>query len=422
MRLSTYVTACADQRRRRLLEPVNVLLVSQYFRPESGATQNRLGAFADGLVERGHRVTVICEQPNHPAGVFHPGYGIRPVISERGERLTIHRLWVATSARKSTARRLAFYGSFAAGAAATVLSKRRHDDVCLASSPPLPGVLAVSDAARARRIPLVVDVRDIWPAAAEALGELSNRRIISVLERAERRLYRQARRITATTLPFCRHIDHVAGAAKSVHLPNGALDELVAGPQTDPPSRAQFVVGYAGNLGLAQGLRIAIDAADLLRGSAVRFVLVGDGPARAELHDEIEKRGLSDVISLRPGIPVADVGAFLRSCDALLVPLRDHPLLGDFIPSKLYDAMAVGRPVLVAARGEAAALTTKSNAGIVISPEDGVGLAEASRRLADDPDLARRLGRSGHEAAEGLTRSKQVDLLERVLLDASSLP
>ena len=400
---------------------MNVLLVSQYFRPEAGATQNRLGAFADGLVERGHRVTVICEQPNHPRGVFHAGYGRRPMISERGERLTIHRLWVATSARKSTPRRLAFYCSFAAGAAATVLGKRHHD-VCFASSPPLPGVLAVSDAARARRIPLVVDVRDIWPAAAQALGELSNRRIISVLERAERRLYHQARRITATTLPFCRHIDRVAGAAKSVHLPNGALDELIAGPVTDPPPRTEFLVGYAGNLGLAQGLRIAIEAADLLRGSMVRFVLLGDGPARAELHDEIEKRGLSDVISLRPGIPVADVGAFLRSCDALLIPLRDHPLLEDFIPSKLYDAMAVGRPVLVAARGEAAALTKQCNAGIVISPEDGAGLAQASRRLAGDPDLARRLGRSGRQAATGLTRSEQVDLLERVLLDAACLP
>lgn len=400
---------------------MDVLLVSQYFRPESGATQNRLGAFADGLVARGHRVTVICEQPNHPAGVFHPGYGRRPMLTERGERLTIHRLWVATSARKSTARRLALYGSFAAGAAAAVLCKRRHD-VCLASSPPLPGVLAISEAARVRRIPLVVDVRDVWPAAAEALGELSNRRIISALERAERRLYEQARRITATTLPFCRHIDRVAGAAKSVHLPNGALDELVAGPPTDPPQRREFVVGYAGNLGLAQGLRIVIEAADLLRHSAVRFVLVGDGAARTELHDEIARRGLADIVSLRPGIPVARVGEFLRSCDALLVPLRNHPLLEDFIPSKLYDAMAVGRPVLVAARGEAAALTAQCDAGIVIAPEDGAGLAEATRRLADDPVLALRLGRSGRQAAAGLTRSKQVDLLERVLLDAACLP
>jgi colanic acid biosynthesis glycosyl transferase WcaI len=114
---------------------VNILVVSQYFRPEPGATQNRIGAFADGLVARGHPVTVVCEQPNHPVGVFQPGYGRRPTVTEHAGGLTIHRLWVATSPRKTTARRLAFYGSFAVGAAATVLSRRRYD-VCFASSPP----------------------------------------------------------------------------------------------------------------------------------------------------------------------------------------------------------------------------------------------------------------------------------------------
>lgn len=148
---------------------------------------------------------------------------------------------------------------------------------------------------------------------------------------------------------------------------------------------------------------------------------LGRAQPRAELHDEVAQRGLSDVISLRPGIPVAEVGRFLRSCDALLVPLRDHPLLDDFIPSKLYDAMAVGRPVLVAARGEAAALTTRCDAGIVIGPEDGAGLAAAVQRLVDDPALARRLGQAGRRAAAGLTRSKQVDVLELVLRDAASL-
>lgn len=399
---------------------MNVLIVSQYFRPEAGATQNRLGAFADGLVQCGHRVTVICEQPNHPAGVFHPGYGRRPLVTERAERLTIHRLWVATSPRKTTARRVALYGSFAAGAAATVLAERRHD-VCFASSPPLPGVLTACDAARIRRIPVVVDVRDLWPAAAQALGELSDRRIISALERAERRLYRQARRVTATTLPFCRHIDRVAGADKSVHLPNGALDELVAWPPSDPPARAQFVVGYAGNLGIAQGLGIALDAAQLLPGGGVRFVLLGAGAVAAELRAQIAQRDLANVVALRPAVAVADVGAFLRDCDALLVPLRDHPLLEDFIPSKLYDAMAVGRPVLVAARGEAAALTTRCGAGIVVDPEDGAGLAAAITRLVDAPGLARRLGQAGRRAATGLTRSKQVELLERVLREAASL-
>jgi glycosyltransferase involved in cell wall biosynthesis len=397
-----------------ILPPLRVLVVSQYFPPEPGATQNRLWSFAEGLVARGHEVTVVCEQPCHPAGVFHPGYGRRPVMTERRPGMTIHRLLVAASPVKTTVRRLAFYGTFAAGAAATVLALPRHD-VLFASTPPLPGVLTVAAAARIRRTPLVADVRDIWPAAAEALGELSNRRLIAAFERAERRLYRSAAAVTATTRPFCRHIDAVAGSAKAVHLPNGALDELVALPDSEPPAAPPFVVGYAGNFGIAQGLDIVLDAAAELRGEPVRFVLVGDGPLRADVAARAPEN-----VELRPSLPVREVGAFLQSCHALLVPLRDHPLLGDFIPSKLYDAMAVGRPAIVAGRGEGPALIEATGAGVVVGPEDGPALAAAVRSLMADPAGRARMAAAGRTAARGLTRSAQLDELEGVLERAAA--
>jgi len=397
---------------------LRVLVLSQYFAPEAGATQNRMSAFVDGLIDRGHQVTVVCEQPCHPAGVFLPGYGRRPLMTERAPNRTVHRLWVATSPRKTTARRLAFYATFAAGAGAAVLLGPRHD-VMLATSPPLPGVLAATAAAGARRMPVVVDVRDIWPAAAGALGELSNPHLLSLFERAERRLYRAARRVTVTTRPFSRHVDAVAGSPVSVHVPNGALDELVELPDTDPPAGAPFTVGYAGNMGIAQGLGIVLDAADRLREEPVRFVLLGDGPLASELREEAARRGLANV-EFRPAVPVADVAEFLQSCHALLVPLREHPLFDDFIPSKLYDAMAVGRPAVVAARGEAPGLVEETGAGVVVAPEDGDALAAAVRGLAAEPERARELGRAGRTAAPGLARSRQVGKLEDVLRAAGA--
>lgn len=396
---------------------MHILIVSQYFRPEVGATQNRLGTFADGLVERGHTVTVVCEQPNHPAGVFHAGFGRRPLMSERRGALTVRRTWVAASPRKTTARRLAFYSTFAGGAGALTLAARGAD-VLFASSPPLPGALAAAGAARARGLPFVLDVRDIWPAAAEALGELSNRRVLRMFERAERWLYRSAARVTATTGPFCLHIDATAGRDVSVHLPNGALDELVALPLTAAPAEGPFTVGYAGNFGIAQGLGIVLDAADELRDEDVRFVLVGAGPLSEDIRDQRDKRRLGRV-ELRPGIPVLDIGPFLLSCDAVLVPLRDHPVFEGFIPSKLYDAMAVGRPALVAARGEAAALVREHGCGLEVAPEGGPQLAAAVRTLMGDRELSERLGAAGKRAAGSYARSRQVDRLEEVLLQAS---
>ena len=393
---------------------MHVLLVSQYFPPEPGATQNRLGAFADGLAVRGHRVTVVCEQPCHPVGAFHPGYGRRPLVRERRGSMRLRRLWVAASPRTTTSHRLAFYGSFAVGAG-LVCAMESRPDVALLSTPPLPGVLSATAALTARRIPVVADVRDIWPAAAAALGELSNPHLVRLFERAERWLYRRAARVTATTRPFCRHVDRVAGFPTSVHLPNGALDELVAAPDRKPPRRGPFVVGYAGNLGIAQGLEIVLDAAERLRGEHVRFVLLGDGPLRDWLSLQIAARKLDGAVELRRSVPVSEVGDFLQSCHALLVPLAGHPLLADFIPSKLYDAMAVGRPAIVAAAGEASALVRETGAGVAVPPGSDEDLAEAVRKLVRSPEEARRMGQAGRTAAARLARSRQIERLEAVL-------
>jgi colanic acid biosynthesis glycosyl transferase WcaI len=391
---------------------MRVGLVSQYYAPETGATQNRMTAFASGLVARGHQVVVVCEQPNHPGGVFHAGWGRRPLVIERDPALTVHRLWVSTSPQKTTARRLAFYGTFAAGALASLLALPRLD-VVLATSPPLPGAWAAGLAARARRIPFVLDVRDLWPAAAAALGEVSSPTALRVLERAERWLYRAASSVTATTVPFCRHIDAVAARPVSVHLPNGALDALITLPDRSLPTDG-FVIGYAGNLGVAQGLGIALDAAERLRRIPVRFRLVGAGPLAVQLENE-RRRRVIDNLTIEPPMPVERIGSFLQSCDALLIPLREHPLLAGFIPSKLYDAMAVGRPAIVAARGEAAALVQANGCGVVVAPEDGAALAAAVRELVANPERARALGAAGRRAAPQYARSRQLDRLTDIL-------
>jgi glycosyltransferase involved in cell wall biosynthesis len=395
------------------MSAMRVLVVSQYYPPEPGAAQNRISAFVAGLLGCGHQVTVVCEQPNHPVGVFHDGYGRRPLVSEHDGSLTIHRLWVATSPRKTSRRRLAFYGSFAVGALAAVRLVPRHD-VAFVTSPPLPGVVAAAGGLIGRHVPYVLDVRDLWPAAAAALGELSNPRVIRQVERAERWLYRHAAAATATTRPFCRHIDRLAGRQIASHLPNGALDQLIEGPSTPPPASGLFTVGYAGNLGIAQGLGIVLDAAAELRGEDIRFRLVGDGPVGATLRSEIERRDLN-AIEMRPVVSVEEVGNVLRGCNALLVPLAANRMLEDFVPSKLYDAMAVGRPVIAALGGEAANIVREAQCGMVIASEDGSALAAAARRLRDRPDLVDILGRAGRRAAKEHARSRQVTRLEHVL-------
>ena len=396
---------------------MRVLFVTQHFPPEVGAAQNRVGTFSKGLAARGHELTVVCAQPNHPQGVFQPGYGKKPVYTTQEDGLTVRRIWLATSPKKTLPWRLAVYSSFAATASAMIARLPRHD-VAFISSPPLPGVLAAAAAARARRTPYVADIRDLWPAAAVALGELTQPQIVAALERAEARLYRSAAAVTATTAPFCRHIDAVAGRHVSVHLPNGATDALYEMPVEPPPNGDELVIGYAGNLGLAQGLGIVIDAADRLRDTPVRFVLIGDGPRGAALRADAAQRGLTNV-EFRPEVPQREIGAFMQSCDVMLVPLADQPALADFIPSKLYDAMAVSRAAIVASRGEAASLATETGGGLVVEPEDGEALAAVVRELEADRPRMIAIGERGREAAANLTRSRQLEKLEQTLLAAA---
>lgn len=396
---------------------MDVLVVSQFYPPEPGAAQNRLGAFVDGLLDRRHAVTVVCEQPNHPGGTFQPGYGRRPVVVERRGPLTVRRLWVAASRRKTLPRRAAFYGSFAAGAFGCVLAGRRFD-VVLVSSPPLPGALAAVAAARSRGMPFVLDVRDIWTIAVGSLGTGPDAGLARSLERLEGVLFRSAARVTTTTYAFCRHIDDVAGRPVSDYMPNGARDDLLALPYRPIREDGALTVGYAGNLGLLHGLGVVLDAAAALRSEDVRFVIVGDGPRAKDLRDQRQRLGL-DSVEFRPSVPAERIGEVLLNCDVLLSPLDAHPALDAVIPSKTYDAMAVGRPVITSARGEAAALVRDADCGIVVPPDDPASLADAISLLARDRALAERYGRAGRAAAAAHARSRQLDRLDELLRSAA---
>jgi colanic acid biosynthesis glycosyl transferase WcaI len=392
-----------------------MLIVCQDYAPQPVAAANRMSSFVHGLLERGHKVTVICEHPRDSSGTFGQPVGRRPLVVERAPNLCIYRLRAWSEAEGNNAQR-----AFAAGAGALAAAVPRPDLV-LVSSPPLPGAVAGAAVARLRRVPLVADVRDAWPALGKLMGIFEPGLFLDTLEFGERCLYRWAARVTATTQPICRHVDAIAQRQIAVHLPNGALDQLVALPYQPPPERRPLRIGYAGRLGGAQGLDIVLDAAALLDESEASFVIVGDGSRREHLLGRIAGEGLRNVDVRRP-LPVAEVGAFLLSCDALLVPLSSRVGFEDYVPSKLYDAMAVGRCAIVAARGEAERLTRELGSGSVTAPEDGAALAEVVRLLAGDRALVRRLGFAGKQAASSHARSHIAEQLAELVEGIVSSP
>jgi colanic acid biosynthesis glycosyl transferase WcaI len=218
------------------------------------------------------------------------------------------------------------------------------------------------------------------------------------------------------TQPFCDHVDRLRGRLPATELiPNGTLD-LFLDPATPEPSGRGFVVTFAGTLGIAQALPSVLEAAALLDGG-VSVQLVGDGPVKALLAADARERGLENVV-FRPQVPRERIPRVLAASDALLVPLSGHPTFTSFVPSKLIDYMAAGKPVLVAAAGESARLLEAAGAGLAVAPEDPTALAEAVRWLQNHPDEARAMGERGREFAKTRLRSRQAERLEEVLVDA----
>jgi len=411
-----------DARRRihRAPRSLNVVLLSQYFPPEVGATQSRIQSFAEYLYERGHRVTVIAEFPNHPQGVIPEQYAGHLVDDDRTNGYRVLRVWVKASEEKTQRTRLAFYLSYS-GLAAAMAPRCGRADVVVATSPPLFTGLAGATLARLKRAPFVLDVRDLWPAAAEALDQISRGWMSRGAIAAERFLYREAAAVVAVTQSFCDHVDAIRQAPPPTELiPNGTL-EMFFEAQADPATRAElgarngeFLVTFAGMHGIAQALPAVIDAAALV-GDGVEFAFVGDGPMKPMVQAQAEAAQLGNV-HFHPQVPMVETPRMLASSDALLVPLSAHPTFAQFVPSKIVDYMAVGRPVVLAAAGEAAALLEEAGGGVVVPPEDPEALAEAVRWLSAHGAEAAEMGERGRAFAAGRLRSVHAARLEQVLL------
>lgn len=385
---------------------MKVLIVTQYFPPEIGATQNRLHAFAQALAESGADVDVLTEIPNHPAGVIPPKYAgrWRDVSSMDGFRVV--RVRVAAAIRKTFWTRLAFYLSFAVMAVANRRKLRNRYNVVLATSPPLPAAAAGLILARWTRARFVLDVRDLWPKAAGALGELQNPWLYRAAEWLERRLYRGASRILVTTRAFVTDLEaRGVPASRLVHVPNGArLDVFV--PTDEGELRRSlrldhaFIVTYAGLHGIAQGLEILLEAAARTRrGSRLHFLFIGEGPRKAALQHSASARHLANVTFL-PAVPVDVCARYLSASDVLVVPLAPNPVFTMFVPSKLFDSMACARPVVLMVDGEARTILEEAGAGRFVPPGDVDGLIGALEGLERDPALRTEMGARGRQFVE----------------------
>jgi hypothetical protein len=384
---------------------MHILFLSHYFFPENNAPAARVHGMAKEWAREGHRVTVLTCAPNVPAGVVYEGYRNRPYQEEWVDGIRTVRVWTYLAANRGRVRRGLNFLSYMAAAGAAGPLIRPRADVVVATSPQFFAGWAGWPVARAHGAPFVLEIRDIWPDSIVAVGALEEGRIIRVLERLEKALYDGADHIVAVGEGYRRNMLRKGVAPEKVSvITNGVDADLFTPRPPDAELRAElgfapdtFVIAFAGTIGMASGLEVALGAAARLKAqdrADVAFLLVGDGAVREELERRATAEGLDNVV-FTGLVPRSDLPRYLASSDACLVHFRKQELFSTILPSKFFEDAAMEKPILLGFEGEARAMLDEAGCGIAFEPSDDAELAAAAVRLADDRAACARMGEAG---------------------------
>ncbi|MBI3469253.1 MAG: glycosyltransferase family 4 protein [Planctomycetes bacterium] len=381
---------------------MRILYVSQYFPPEPCAPAARVSELSRHWAETGHEVTVLTAFPHHPTGVKRPEDRGLIVREERHGPIHVVRSYVWAAPNEGTVPRILSYLSYMCSAIFVGATRLRRPDIVVATSPQLFCAVAGWVLSVLMRCPFVFEVRDLWPESVTAVGAMGDGWLVRWAKRLAAFLYRQADHIVTVGEGYRDGLvrEYEVSPDRISVIPNGA-DVKLFQPESGDQLRAElglsghFVCLYLGTHGLAHALDKVLDAASLLADDPeIRFVFVGEGAEKKSLLRGAADRKLHNVQFL-PAQPKHRVPEFYAAADVCLVPLRRVPLFAEVLPSKIFEIMAMERPVVLSVDGEARRLVERARSGVVVGPEDAPALASAIRRLKADPQMRHAMGLAG---------------------------
>lgn len=400
---------------------MRLLVISQYFWPEDF----RINELVAELSARGHEITVLTGKPNYPDGRVFPDFAQDPTRFATYGGIRVVRVPMLARGRGKL-RLLLNYLTFALSATIVGFARvgaARFDAVFVFEpSPVTVGIPAIVFRAL-RGWPVVFWVLDQWPESLAAVGVVRSARLLSLVGRLVRIIYRRcdillspSRRLIPRIASYCRpgqRIEYFPNWAESAFasVSMTAAPEIIAQP-------GSFSIMFAGNIGEAQDFPTILDAAERLRDRAdIRWLIVGDGRMAPWVRDELARRALGQRVTMLGRFPVSRMPSFFMHADALLVALKADPVFAMTSPGKIQSYLACGRPVLAMLDGEGAAVVEEAGAGLTSPAGDSTLLADNVVRLVALTNEERvMMGKSGADyARREFSRNGLVDRLELCL-------
>ncbi|MBL4938121.1 glycosyltransferase family 4 protein [Clostridium sp. YIM B02515] len=404
---------------------MKILFLTQYFPPEVGAPQNRIFEFAKQLKKNGHDVSVLTAMPNYPKGEIFKEYKGKKVFIEEINGIKVIRTRIYATKSKSFSSRLRNYLSFTFSSVLQGAKLIEKQDVIITESPPLFLGWSGYILSKIKKSKFVFNVSDLWPESAVKLGVLNNKMFIRMSTWLEEFCYKKAAAVTCQTKGIVDNIINRGFSKEKVHLITNGVDiELFSKENKDENTRKElnindkFCVCYAGIHGIAQGLEVIVEVAEILRShKEIQFIFVGDGPEKQKLISIKEEKSLNNVTFL-PLYPKKDMPRLIASMDSTIIPLKKLDLFKGALPSKMFECLASELPIILAVEGEAEELIRSANAGIVVEPENSKQIAEAVLDLYNNIELRKELGRNGRKyVSENYSRETITKKLEKILED-----
>ncbi|MCB0819815.1 MAG: glycosyltransferase family 4 protein [Bacteroidetes bacterium] len=382
---------------------MRILILTQYFPPETGAPQNRLFETAVRLKNAGDQVEILTAMPNYPKNKIFDEYRGKWFLKEFMLDMPVYRSFVYTGKSRSIISRLLNYFSFVFSSLIAAGRIKGRFDYVICESPPLFLGLSAVWISRRKRAKLIFNVSDLWPESAEKLGIISNIFLLSSAEKLELWLYKKAFIVSGQTQGIIRRIRERTEHKRLYWLPNGVDPQFFNPDETTKSWRTEngfekddFLLLYAGIIGHAQGLEVIINAASKLENySGIKFLLVGDGPEKEKLEKLVAERNCKQVYFF-PNQEKKQMPAIVNSCNMTIVPLKRLPLFEGAIPSKIFENLAMKVPVILGVEGEAKNLfIDEGKAGSAFDPENSEDLAQKVLYYFNNPQAVTEAAESG---------------------------